>query len=154
MVSEYGGQEYYIFTHYCFVIYLESQKSEWKARNQSCFEDNTLLPSQVSLFSMGLLKSFSRDDLVVKIKIVSVDNIDKTYPWGYFNGFVALDPKICGDGGMIYISDEHYFSFKAGLGTGTNNFAEICALKLLLTLDREKHIVKFQLFGDSQLVIN
>ena len=31
----------------------------WKARNQSCFEDITLLPSQVSLFSLGLLNSFS-----------------------------------------------------------------------------------------------
>ena len=51
-------------------------------------------------------------------------------------------------------SDEHYVSFKAGLGTRTNYFAEICALKLLLSLAREKHIVKFQLFGDSQLVIN
>ena len=67
--------------------------------------------------------------------------IDKTYPWGYFDGFAARDPKICGAGGMIYIFDEHYFSFKAGLGTGTNNFAEICALKLLLTLAMEKHIV-------------
>ena len=55
---------------------------------------------------------------------------------------------------MIYISDEHFFSFKAGLGIGSNNFAEICALKLLLTLAREKIIVKIQLFGDSQLVIN
>ena len=55
---------------------------------------------------------------------------------------------------MLYISDEHFFTFQAGLGTGTNNFAEICALKLLLPLAREKHIVKIQLFGDSQLVIN
>ena len=73
---------------------------------------------------------------------------------GVFWWSTAGDPKICGDGGTIYISDEHYFSFKAGLGIGTNNFVEICALKLLLTLAREKHIVKFQLFGDSQLVIN
>ena len=47
-----------------------------------------------------------------------------------------------------------FFSFKAGLRIGSNNFAEICALKLLLTLAREKNIVKIQLFGDSQLVIN
>ena len=34
----------------------------------------------------------------------------------------------------FFLSDVHYFSFKAGLGLGTNNFAELCALKLLLTL--------------------
>ena len=63
---------------------------------------------------------------MVKIRIVSVDNIDKTYPWGYFDGSAAGEPKICGAGGMLYISDEHYFSFKAGLGIGTNNYAEFC----------------------------
>ena len=68
---------------------------------------------------------------------------------GYFDGSTAGDPKIYGVGGMVYISDEHYFSFRAVLGTGTNNFAEICAFKLLLTLAREKHIVKFLLCGDS-----
>ena len=90
----------------------------------------------------------------MKIRSIIVENIDKTYPWGYFDGFAAGDPKIYGVGGMVYIFDENYFSFKAVLGTGTNNFAEISALKLLLTLAREKHIVKFQLFSDSQLVIN
>ena len=58
------------------------------------------------------------------------------------------------NGGMLYISDEHYFSFKASLGIGTNNYAELCALKLLFTLARENHISKIQIFGDSQLVIN
>ena len=88
------------------------------------------------------------------IRSVVVENIDKTYPWGYFDGSAAGDPKICGAGGMLYISDGHYFSFRDGLGTGTNNFAKICALKILLTLAREKNIVKIHLFGDSQLVIN
>ena len=37
---------------------------------------------------------------------------------------------------------------------GTNNFAELCALKLLLILDRRKSLDKIQIFGDSQLVIN
>ena len=55
---------------------------------------------------------------------------------------------------MLYISDEHYFSFNAGLGTRTNNFAELCALKLLLTLARRNQLAKIQIFGDSQLVIN
>ena len=50
---------------------------------------------------------------------------------------------------LIYI-----FFFKVGLGAGTNNFAELCALKLLLTLARKNYIAKIQIYGDSQLVIN
>ena len=37
---------------------------------------------------------------------------------------------------------------------GTNNFAELCALKLLLRLARMHNLDKIQIFGDSQLVIN
>ena len=90
----------------------------------------------------------------MKIISVVVENIDKSYPWGYFHGFVVGEPKRCGAGGMLYISNEHYFSCKVGLGIGTNNFAKLCALKLLFTLARENHISKIQIFGDSQLVIN
>ena len=55
---------------------------------------------------------------------------------------------------MLYNTDEHYFSFNAGLGTRTNNFAELCALKLLLTLVRRNQLENIRIFGDSQLVIN
>ena len=55
---------------------------------------------------------------------------------------------------MLYISDDHFFSFKAGLGMGANNFAELCALKLLLILARRNSLDKIQIFGDSQLLIN
>ena len=55
---------------------------------------------------------------------------------------------------MLFLSDVHFFSFKAGLGLGTNNFAELCALKLLLYMARRNSLDKIQIFGDSQLVIN
>jgi len=46
------------------------------------------------------------------------------------------------------------YTFKAGLGGGSNNFAEILALKLLLLLVYEKGIRSIQVFGDSLLIIN
>ena len=73
---------------------------------------------------------------------------------GYFDGSVAGVPRICGVGGLLYISDEHYFTFSAGLGMGTNNFAELLALKLLFTLALKYEIHTLHIFGDSQLVIN
>ena len=69
--------------------------------------------------------------------------IDKSYPWGYFDGLASGDPKLCGAGGVLFISDDDYFTFKAGLGFGTNNFVELIGLKLFLTLSLEhnyKHL--------------
>ena len=40
------------------------------------------------------------------------------------------------------------------MGFGTNNFAELIALKLLLTLSLHHNYKQLQIFGDSQLVIN
>ena len=41
-----------------------------------------------------------------------------------------------------------------GLGIGTNNFAELLALNLLLQIAGEKGIHNLQIFGDSKNVIN
>ena len=73
---------------------------------------------------------------------------------GVFYGSSVEDASACGDGGILYFSDKLYFSFKASLGAGTNNTAELCALKLLLTLARMKDYAKLQVFGNSQRAIN
>ena len=75
-------------------------------------------------------------------------------PCGFFDGTSASDPHLYGAGGILFIKDDHYFTFKASLGIGTNNLAELCALKLLLSLDLGNQISKIQVFGDSLLVIN
>ena len=41
-----------------------------------------------------------------------------------------------------------------GLGTGTNNYAELMALKLLLCFAIERGCKRIQIFGDSLIVIN
>ena len=121
----------------------------WKVRNQSFFEYYTLSPFQVSSLCLGLLSNFPQDKIVVRIRSIIEEFINKSFPWGYFDGSSASDPKICGAGGMLCISDDHYFSFKAGLGLDTNNFAEIFGLKLLLTLSLEHNYNNLQVFGDS-----
>ena len=68
----------------------------WKARNQICFEDHTLMPSQVCSFSLGLLRYFPQGDFVMKIRHVFAKTIDKTCPWGYFDGSAADAPISCG----------------------------------------------------------
>ena len=103
---------------------------------------------------MGLLNSYPKENDVFKIRITTEENIDKSNPWGYFDGSAAGDPHICGVGGILFIKDDHYFTFKVGLGIGTNNIVELCALKLLLSLALGNQISKIQVFGDSLLVIN
>ena len=56
--------------------------------------------------------------------------------------------------GYSFLTVDHYITFKAGLGVGTNNFAELFALKLLLSLALKKHIKHIHIFGDSMLIIN
>ena len=73
---------------------------------------------------------------------------------GIIYGSASGDPKICGAGGVLFISDDHYFTFKAGLDFGTNNFVELIGLKLLPTLSLEHNYKHLHIFGDSQLVIN
>ena len=55
--------------------------------------------------------------------------------------------------GYLYLSKQHWYSFKAGIGEGTNNFAELSAIRLLLRMDAEHKVRNFQIFGDSQITI-
>ena len=73
---------------------------------------------------------------------------------GFFDGSASGNPHLCGARGILYLKEDHYFTFKAGWGVGTNNLAELYAMKLLLILALDKQITKIQVFGDSLLVIN
>jgi hypothetical protein len=44
------------------------------------------------------------------------------------------------EGAALYLSNRHFFKLKIGLGTRTNNHAELLALKLLLQFAGEKGI--------------
>ena len=119
----------------------------WKARNLACFEDLSLSPPQVSSFILGMMKNIPQKHSVVSIRNILVEVIDKSYAWGFFDGSAAGDPIACGARGMLFLSDVHYFSFKAGLGGGTNNFVELCALKLLFCWLEGTMWIKFKYLG-------
>lgn len=50
-------------------------------------------------------------------------------------------------GVIIYLSNTHSISIKAGLKNGTNNLAEMMALKLTLTLTAEHELPKLRYLG-------
>ena len=89
------------------------------------------------------------DNRPLKIRRIVNEKIDKDSPWGYFDGSVAGDPRICGAGGILYLSKEHSFSFSVGFGLGANNYAKLLALKLLIILALKQGVQTLQIFGDS-----
>lgn len=79
--------------------------------------------------------------------------MDKSKVRAYFDGASQGNPQICGAGGIIFLEKSHSLKFRAGLVQGTNNYAELMAFKLHLTLASEKGITNLQIFGDSLLVM-
>ena len=79
-------------------------------------------------------------------------NIDRTSPWGFFDG--ASQNKFCGGGAILYLAENHSFELIAGLLEGSNNYAKLLNLKLLLTYAVEKGCRTIKIFGDSLNVIN
>lgn len=59
-----------------------------------------------------------------------------------------------GGGVVLHVSASHSFNLKMGLGLGTNNYAELIALKLLLNFVGGKGIRSLRILGDSMVVIN
>ena len=57
-------------------------------------------------------------------------------------------------GATLFLNPTHHFQISMGLGSGTNNYAELMALKLLLCFAIESNCKKLQVFGDSLVIIN
>ena len=57
-------------------------------------------------------------------------------------------------GEILYLSDDHFFHLKFGLGEGTNNRAELRTLYMLLIFAHENGIQGIQIFGESMIIIN
>lgn len=83
------------------------------------------------------------------IRQIVMEEIDKSYPWEYFDGVAQGDPTNCGGGKVLHISDSHFFQIKYGLGSDTNNYAEIMALKILLLFALKKGYENYKFFGNS-----
>ena len=88
------------------------------------------------------------------VRTIRVEVIDLLRPWGFFDGSSQEQQLTCGGGGCLFLSPTHSFHISTGLGRGSNNFAELMALKLLLLFVVEKDCHSLQFFGDSMIVID
>ena len=79
-------------------------------------------------------------------------NIDRSSPWAFFDG--AAQNNMCGGGAVLHLSENHSYVLSMGLGGGTNNYAELFSLKLLLMFALEKGYTILNIMGDSMNVTN
>ena len=104
----------------------------WNVKNLVCFEDKFILRIQCAYRSLWVMRSFPQENINIKTRLVKEEDIDRTRPWGYFDGATKREQRSCGAGGILHLSKSHWFSFKAGIGEGTNNFMELSAIRLLI----------------------
>ena len=102
--------------------------------------------------SVGYYKAYPEHIRVARERRILEVEIDRTSPWAYFDG--AAQNNICGGGAVLFLAESHFFVMSMGLGEGTNNFAELMSLKLLLIFALEKGCNDLNFLGDSMNVIN
>jgi hypothetical protein len=127
----------------------------WMARNSAIFLDKASVAELVATKSLSILEHFPHEKNEPGIRASQPAPIDPTLPWDFFDG--ASQNLLCGGGGgggNLHISNSHFFKTKMGLGKGTNNYAELMALLLLLKTANEQGLHSIQFFGDSMNVIN
>jgi len=123
----------------------------WLARNQAIFKDVFCSPVITGSLTVGLYNSFPERIRAGRIRRNATLDIDRSLPWAFFDG--AAQNNLCGGGAVLFLSDSHFFAMSMGLGGGTNNFAELMSLKLLLMFAMEKGCSSLNIFGDSLNVI-
>ena len=122
------------------------------ARNKAIFKDVSSNPSIIGALSVGFFKSFPEHIRTVREHRNVTLALDKTLPWAFFDG--AAQNNFCGGGAVLFLTDSHFFILSLGLGGGTNNFAELMSLKMLLMFALENGCTALNFLGDSLNVIN
>jgi len=124
----------------------------WIARNRNIFQEKETEAVQImirclSIYSIILDAKDKRES-----RKVAEEQIKEGVPWAYFD--VASQENKAGAGIVINLNNTHTLKASIGLGSGSNNFAELSALKYLLCWLIHKNTLTVQIFGDSLNVIN
>lgn len=122
------------------------------ARNRAVFQDKPSTPELVAHNCTNILSYFPQKKNPPVPRIISEEVINKQKPWAYFDG--ASQNEDCRGGAILHMTENHHYKIQMGVGGGSNNFPELCALKLLLCFAREKNCTHLQIFSDSMIITN
>ena len=124
----------------------------WLSRNKVIFHEEANSPEKVTRQELDILSYFPQTKNNISPRIIIPEQLDQNTPWAYFDG--ASQDSNCGGGATLFLNQHHHFQISMGMGSGTNNYAELMALKLFLCLVIERNCRNLQIFGDSLVVIN
>lgn len=112
--------------------------SIWGARNHEIFQ-NKWFPLEITaaLLLQKVEEHKTSPKMTRQRKIVSPE-VDKSYPWAFFDGASQGEPLLGGAGGVLYVTIEHKFSIKYAPRRSTNNKAELTALWAVLKVAEVK----------------
>ena len=125
----------------------------WIARNRIIFNESTFPLARLAAEGAAIFDSIPSPAVTGSSRNIQPESINESFPWAYFDG-ASDDNDTCGAGLVIHFSTENSLRASVGLGQGSNNFAELKALHLLLCWLISKQINQIQIFGDSRNVVN
>jgi hypothetical protein len=86
------------------------------AHNKAIFQDFPSLPEIIVAQGLSILSHFPQEKDIPAIHIIQPELIDRSSPWAYFDGASQNENQQCGGGVVLYLSAEHFFKIKMGLG--------------------------------------
>eukprot|EP00253_Pinus_taeda_P030057 PITA_30057 len=124
----------------------------WLARNRSIFQDKGTPPNVTAIQAVSIYTSILEPEEKKSQNGNKTVQIKEGIPWAFFDG--ASQKNQAGAGIIIHLNAKHSLKASVGLGPGSNNFAELSALRLLLWWLIQRNTFRIQVFGDSLNVIN
>lgn len=124
----------------------------WLARNRAIFQDKGTQPSVTAIQAISIYSSIPEPEAKRPQNINKTVQIKDGIPWAFFDG--ASQNNIADVGIVIHLNAQHSLKASVGLGSGSNNFAELSALRLLLCWLIHRNTFTIQIFGDSLNVVN
>ena len=114
----------------------------WLARNKAIFLEEAISLEEVARQGLDILSYFPRTKNNPNPRIIIPEQMDKNTPWDFFDG-ASQDLK-CGGGATLFLNPTYHFQIPMGLGSRSNNYAELMALKLLLCFQLKENAKNYK----------
>jgi len=124
----------------------------WLARNRYIFNDQAVCSPRTEENIIAAYQELPDPPPSRPRTIQPPPVIDKSHPWAFFDG--AANQNGCGGGFVLHVNDHHKYLVKMGFGRGSNNHAELLAIRNLMHFSLDHQYTNLNIFRDSMTVVN